>query len=221
MDNTEKRKPKTAIKFAISLNEEQKIAKALILENTISILKGKAGSGKTLLACQVALDLFYNREIEKIVICRPAVSKESLGFLPGTADDKLMPYLQPVLDNFYKLDKKEKIDKLMKDGVIEIIPFAFMRGHTFTNSCIIVDEAQNLIDDFTELVLGRLGLGSKMIICGDISQTDLYHKKDSGLNFLEELAQKIIGFSLIELKTNHRHPIIEQILKVYEKRKIN
>lgn len=215
--NKDKRKPKGDIKFNISLNEEQKAAKKIILENAITHLKGDAGSGKTLLAAQVALDLLFNREIEKIIICRPAVSKEDLGYLPGSADDKLQPYLQPVLDNFYKLCAPEKIDKLFKDNVIQILPFAFMRGHTFTDSYIIVDEAQNLLDEQMELVLERLGFGSKMVVCGDLSQVDLRNKKDSGIAFLTKLSLEVDGFEIVTLKENHRHPIVQDIVNVYKK----
>lgn len=215
--NKSKRVPKGDIKFKLTLNDEQKHAKHVILNAPITVLRGQAGSGKTLLACAVALDLYFKREIEKIVICRPAISKEDIGFLPGSADDKLAPYLQPVVDNFYKLYDKEAIDKLIKEGAIQILPFAFMRGHTFTDSFIIVDEAQNLYSNMMELVIGRLGLGSKLVICGDISQIDLKQKKDSGFIFLNTIEKEVEGFKIVELKHNHRHPIVEQILSVYKK----
>lgn len=218
MNNTEKRKPKSPIKFNIQLNAEQKVAKDIILNNSvITVLKGRAGSGKTILAANCALTLLFNRDIEKIIICRPAISKEDIGFLPGSADDKLQPYLQPVLDNFYLLYNKQKIDELYKEGIIQILPFAFMRGHTFANACVIVDEAQNLVHNMTELVIGRLGLNSKMIICGDVSQIDLKNKKDSGFSFLNTISQEIQEFNSIELLYNHRHPIVEQVLNIYKK----
>ena len=169
------------------------------------------------MSAQVALDLFFKREVEKIIICRPAVAKEDLGYLPGSADDKLAPYLQPVLDNFYKLYDKDKIDKLLKDGIIQILPFAFMRGHTFTNSAICVDEAQNLVDEQMALVLERIGFGSKMMITGDLNQTDLKNKKESGLAFLPKITMEVEGFAMIELKQNHRHPIVQNIVDVYKK----
>jgi phosphate starvation-inducible protein PhoH len=138
--NTQKRKPKGDIKYNIDLNGEQKEAKRLIMENDITVLKGQAGSGKTILSCLIALDLYNKREIEKIIICRPAVSKEEIGFLPGGADDKLQPYIQPIHNNFYKLTNKQKVDEMIKEGVIQMIPLAYMRGHTFQDSFIIVDE---------------------------------------------------------------------------------
>jgi len=217
MENNEKRKPKGDIKFQISLNEEQKIAKSEILTNTITVLKGMAGSGKTLLACQVALDMLFKREIEKIIITRPTVSKEEIGFLPGNMKDKLDPWLAPIYANLYILYNKEKIDKLLEENVIEVLPFAFMRGRTATNSFIIVDEAQNVTDTQMEMVIGRLGIGSKMIICGDTSQIDLKSKKDSGLDFLKKVETEVPLFKIITLHKNHRHPIVPQILDVYKR----
>ena len=214
--NTQKRKPKGDIKYNIDLNEEQKNAKRLILENDITVLKGQAGSGKTLLACLIALDLYNRREIEKIIICRPAVSKEEIGFLPGGADDKLQPYIQPIHNNFYKLTSKQKVDEMIKEGVIQMIPLAYMRGHTFQDSFIIVDETQNLVHTQTELVIGRLGMRSKMVLCGDTSQVDLKNKKESGLSFLSSLDGRVKGFKVITLKENHRHPIVAEVLNIYK-----
>ena len=211
--NLEKRKPKGPVKFNITLNDEQKRAKSVIMNHPVTLLMGEAGSGKTLVACQVALDMLFNREIEQIIICRPAVSTESIGFLPGSADDKLLPYLQPILNNFQTLYNKDHIEKLISNGTIQIIPFAFMRGHTFTNACIIVDEAQNLEFKNSEMVLGRLGLGSKMIICGDTAQIDLESKKRSGIFFLAKLTDKLPDdIGEFQLKLNHRHPSVPKIL---------
>lgn len=213
----DKRKPKGEIKFQISLNEEQKLAKAEILNNTITVLKGMAGSGKTLLACQVALDMLFKRDIEKIVITRPTVSKEEIGFLPGTMKDKLDPWLAPIYSNLYMLYNKEKIDKLLEEGTIEVLPFAFMRGRTMVNSFVIADEAQNITSSQMEMVIGRLGLGSKMVICGDISQIDLKNKKESGFGFLPNIAAEVKGFKIITLHKNHRHPIVPQVLDIYKR----
>ena len=181
---TQKRKPKNPIKFQLQLNEEQKLAKALIVENPVVVLKGMAGSGKTLVAVQAALDMLFSREVEKIVITRPTVAKEELGFLPGDLKEKMDPWLAPIYHNLYMLYGKEKVDKELEQGNIEIVPFAFMRGRTFVNSFVIVDEAQNVTHDQMETVLGRLGKGSKMVICGDLAQIDLKVKKDTGFSFL-------------------------------------
>ena len=215
-ESLEKRKLKNPIKFNLTLNEEQKQAKDIILSNVITVLKGKAGSGKTLLACQVALDLLFKREIKKIIISRPTVSKEEIGFLPGDIKEKMDPWVTPVYQNFYKLYNKDKILKHLAEGEIEILPFAFMRGITFTESFVIVDEAQNVTTPQMEMVLSRLGTDSKMVICGDLMQTDLNSKRDSGFTFLSELAANITGFEIFELRNNHRHSIVDNILKYYQ-----
>jgi len=211
----EKRKPKNPITFKLHLNEEQKQAKQLILENPIILLKGMAGSGKTLVACQVALDLVFKKELERIVITRPTVSKEEIGFLPGDLKEKMDPWLAPIYANLYMLYDKAKIDKMVQDGQIEIVPFAFMRGRTFPDAFVIVDECQNITHGQTEMILGRLGKGGRMVFCGDITQTDLKNKKDSGIGFFTRLEENIKGVKIITLKTNHRHEIVEPILKLY------
>jgi phosphate starvation-inducible PhoH-like protein len=212
----EKKKPKGEIKFQLSLNEEQKEAKQIILDNPVTLIKGMAGSGKTLLACQIALDLVFKKEMEKIIITRPTVSKEEIGFLPGDLKEKMDPWLAPIYSNLYLLYDKDKIDKMVVEGQIEIVPFAFMRGRTFPNCIVIVDECQNITHQQTEMMLGRLGKGGKIIFCGDLSQVDLKSKKDSGISFFTRLEENIKGVRIIVLKKNHRHEIVEPILKIYE-----
>ena len=211
-----KRKPKTPIKFQLQLNEEQKEAKAIIVDNPVTVLKGMAGSGKTLVAVQAALDMLFNKEVESIVITRPTVAKEDIGFLPGDLKEKMDPWLAPIYHNLYLLYGKEKIDREVQKGTIDIVPFAFMRGRTFVNSFVIVDEAQNVTHEQMETVLGRLGKNSKMVICGDIAQIDLKTKKDSGFSFLSRLEENVKGFRVFILKQNHRHDIVAPILKVYQ-----
>lgn len=209
------------IKFNISLNEEQKSAKQILLSNAITILHGKAGSGKTLLACQVALDALNKKEIDKIIITRPTVSKEDIGFLPGDIREKLDPWIQPIYQNFYTLLGKERrglVEQWLNDGTLEIVPVSFMRGITFLNACVIVDEAQNITDEQMEMIVTRLGLGSKMIICGDVSQIDLKHKNDSGFAFITSCAERIEGMVSIELKENHRHKIVDLLIEEYAKK---
>jgi phosphate starvation-inducible PhoH-like protein len=215
LSNLEKRKPKNPVKFKIDLNEEQKSAKAIIFNNPVTLLKGMAGSGKTLVACQTALDMFFKREIEKIVITRPTVAKEDIGFLPGDLKEKMDPWLAPIYANLYMLYNKEGIDKMVQEGHIEIVPFAFMRGRTFPNTFVLVDECQNITHGQTEMMLGRLGKGGKMVFCGDLAQIDLKQKKDSGIGFFVRLEENIKGVQIISLKTNHRHEIVEDILKIY------
>ena len=213
---TQKKKPKNPINFKISLNEEQKEAKKIILENPVNVLRGMAGSGKTLLAVQIALDLLFTREIERIVITRPTVAKEDIGFLPGSLKEKLDPWLAPIYANLEMLYNKEKIEKFLNDGIIEILPFPFMRGRTLVNSCVVVDEAQNVTTGQMEMVIGRLGKGSKMIICGDTTQIDLKNKKDSGLDFLNTVASRVDGVKIITLKQNHRNEVVPKILDIYK-----
>lgn len=214
---SEKRKPKNEIRFNIHLNDEQKEAKRCILENTVTVLKGQAGSGKSLVAVQVALDLLFRKDVEKIIVTRPLVTAgEDTGFLPGGIKDKTDPFTAPVFDNMYRIYNKDKIDKCVAEGQIEVIPFAFMRGRNFSNCIVIVDESQNVTHRQMELVLGRLCNGSKMILCGDTSQIDLKEKKLSGFDFICKNMTDVPGFRVVTLKTNHRHPIVEQILGVYK-----
>lgn len=212
----QKRRPKRPIKFQVQLNEEQKQAKALILDNPITMLKGMAGSGKTLVATQVALDLLFTKQVEKIIITRPTVSKEDIGFLPGDIREKMDPWLAPIYHNLYMLYNKEKIDKELQNGNIEIVPFAFMRGRTFVNSFVIVDEAQNVTHNQMETVIGRLGRGSKMVIAGDLAQIDLKDKRETGFSFLYRVEEQVEGFKTVSLEYNHRHEIVAPILKVYQ-----
>jgi len=207
---------KNPIKFKITLNEEQKEAKAKILENTITMLAGKAGSGKTLLAVQIALDGLLRRHYEKIIITRPTVSKEEIGFLPGDLREKMDPWIQPIYQNMFALYDKDKVEKLIEDGKIEIVPLAFMRGRTFLDSCIIVDEAQNVTHEQMEMIATRIGLRSKMIICGDDHQVDLKSKRESGFRFLYKSMRKIKNAVGITLLQNHRDPIVDDLIQVYE-----
>jgi phosphate starvation-inducible PhoH-like protein len=215
----EKRKPKNPIKFKIELNPEQKEAKARILQNTVTLLAGAAGSGKTLLACQVALEKLFMREVDKIIITRPTVSKEEIGFLPGDLREKMDPWIQPIYQNMFALYDKIKIEKLIEEGTIEIVPLSFMRGRTFLDSVVIVDEAQNVTHEQMEMIVTRIGLRSKMIICGDDIQVDLKNRKDSGFRFLYTAAKKIKNLEAITLKQNHRDPIVEALIEYYESAK--
>jgi len=212
-----KRRPKSPIKYKIQLNDEQKVAKTIILDNAVTVVTGAAGSGKTLLATAVGLDLLFRKEIDKIIITRPAVlAGEDLGFLPGDVAEKMDPWLQPIYQNFYSLYDKGKIDKEMKEGNIQILPLGYIRGLTFTNTFLIADEVQNLTHDQTEALLGRLGHGSKMVLCGDIAQIDLKNKKTSGLSFLRRVEEQVDGFNFVTLQKNHRHSIVQDILDVYK-----
>jgi phosphate starvation-inducible PhoH-like protein len=216
MDTPKKKNIKNEIRFQVSLNEEQKQAKAIILQNKITVIRGGAGSGKSMVAAQVSLDLLFRREVEKVILTRPAVtSGEEIGHLPGDKDAKLAPYTAAIYDNMYRLYKKELIDKHILEGHIEVIPLAFMRGRNLTNCCVVVDEGQNITHRQMELLLGRLCEGSKMIVCGDTAQIDLKDKRQSGFSFICNNLTAVKNFAVVTLKTNHRDPIVEDILKIY------
>ena len=174
MTNKDKTPPKGAIKFSIKLSTEQKNAKAEILKHPFNFIVGKAGSGKTLLACQVALDMFFKRMTNKIIITRPTVSTEDNGFLPGSEKEKMEPWLVPIRSNMRKIyNKPEALERMEKDESIELVSLAHFRGRTFENSVVIIDEFQNLTRSQFRMALGRLGKNSTMIFCGDNQQIDL------------------------------------------------
>ncbi|MHA2084094.1 MAG: PhoH family protein, partial [Candidatus Thorarchaeota archaeon] len=172
--NIEKIPPKGAVKFSITLSEEQKLAKSEVLKHPFNFIVGKAGSGKTLLACQIALDMFFKRTINKIIITRPTVSTEDNGFLPGSEKEKMEPWLVPIRSNMRKVyNKPPVLEKLEQEEDIELVSLAHFRGRTFEDSVIIVDEFQNLTKSQLNMALGRLGKNSTMIFCGDNQQIDL------------------------------------------------
>jgi len=145
LSNKEKTPPKTDIKFSLTLSEEQKQAKTQILDKPFNFILGKAGSGKTLLAVQIALDMFFKRQINKIIITRPTVSNEDNGFLPGSLNEKMEPWLVPIRSNMRKVyNKPDILDKMEKEENIELVSLAHFRGRTFDNAVCIVDEFQNL-----------------------------------------------------------------------------
>lgn len=211
------RKTKVSYPIKISLNEEQKEAKRIILLNDIIVLFGKAGSGKTLLAAQCALDSFRNKKTEQIRITRPTVTDdEGLGFLPGDILQKMEPWLEPIYHNFYRCAEKEEIDKMRLEKAIEISPISFLRGITFLNNFVIVDECQNITKEQMKKIITRIGFGSKIVFCGDMAQVDLKKKFHSGLQYLIEAGQNIPGFATFELKENHRNPIVDKFLDAFQ-----
>jgi phosphate starvation-inducible protein PhoH and related proteins len=212
--NKAKTPPKTSVRFSITLSDEQKQAKQEILSTPFNFVLGKAGSGKTLLACQIALDMFFKRQVEKIVITRPTVSNEDNGFLPGSLEEKLEPWLVPIRSNFQKVyAHKDKLEKMEKDEEIEMVSLSHFRGRTFDDAIIIIDEFQNLTKQQLQMALSRLGRGSVMILCGDTQQIDLKHKNDSAIHEVAKL-QGSKYVSKIILKDNHRHPALDEILSL-------
>tara|TARA_R110001592_G_scaffold45053_14_gene144307 strand:- start:146 stop:808 length:663 start_codon:yes stop_codon:yes gene_type:complete len=212
--NIEKSAPKGNIKFSITLSEEQKSAKQAVLHHPYNFIVGKAGSGKTLLACQVALDMFFKRMINKIIITRPTVSTEDNGFLPGSEKEKMEPWLVPIRSNMRKVYNKPLIlEKMEKDETIELVSLAHFRGRTFENSVVIIDEFQNLTRAQLRMALGRLGKGSTMIFCGDNQQIDLKDKNYSSIVDVSKISDSPFVYKRI-LTDNHRHPAIDSVFEM-------
>ena len=181
---------------------------------------GPAGTGKSYLAVAKAVQFLKKGNIEKIILSRPAVEAgENLGFLPGDMKDKVDPYLRPIYDALYEMMPFELVEKKIHEGIIEIAPVAFMRGRTFKNSFIIIDEAQNTSSIQMKMILTRLGHGSKMIINGDLTQIDIKYLNDSGLNTAQKklINLKNIKFVNLNKKDVVRHKIVSDIINAYEK----
>tara|TARA_R100000030_G_scaffold20094_2_gene14428 strand:+ start:1929 stop:2591 length:663 start_codon:yes stop_codon:yes gene_type:complete len=212
--NIEKTPPKGAVKFSITLSEEQKSAKQAMFHHPYNFIVGKAGSGKTMLACQVALDMFFKRMINKIIITRPTVSTEDNGFLPGDEKEKMEPWLVPIRSNMKKVYNKPAIlEKMEADENIELVSLAHFRGRTFENSVVIVDEFQNLTRSQLGMALGRLGKGSTMIFCGDNQQIDLKDKNYSAIHDMAKIVESEYVYKRI-LHDNHRHPAIDEVFEM-------
>lgn len=215
-DNITKPIPKGKIKFTISLSEEQKIAKSNILKHPFNFITGNAGSGKTLLACQIALDMFFSRQVNKIVITRPTVSNEDNGYLPGSLNEKMEPWLVPIRFNMRKVyNKPALLERMEKEEKIELVSLSHFRGRTFDNSVIIVDELQNLTKSQLKMVIGRIGKGSTMILTGDPRQVDLKFNNDSAIHEISRLRSSKYVFSVI-LEDNHRHEALAEVLKLLQ-----
>mgnify|MGYP003131568189 CR=1 FL=1 len=214
IDNKQKRKPKGSVKFNITLSEEQKRAKENIINHAFSFIIGKAGSGKTLLAVQVALDMFFKRQYSKIIITRPTIATEDNGFLPGTEKEKLEPWLVPIMSNMRKVyNKADKIQKMVDDGDIELVSLSHFRGRTFDDSVVIIDEFQNLTKSQLRMALGRLGRDSIMIFCGDNQQIDLKDQNYSAIQDVSKIKDSEFVFKVV-LEDNHRHKAIDDVLEL-------
>jgi len=213
-ENIRKVPPKGKIKFDITLSEEQKLAKTAILYHPYNFIMGKAGSGKTLLAVQIALDMFFTRQVNKIVITRPTVSNEDNGYLPGSLNEKMEPWLVPIRSNMRKVYNKPAIlEKMEKDENIELVSLSHFRGRTFEHSIVIVDEFQNLTKSQLGMVLGRLGKGSTMILTGDPQQIDLKFSNDSAIHDVPKLKDSQYVYST-QLRDNHRHEALDELLRL-------
>jgi len=213
-ENKDKNPPKGNIKFSISLSDEQKSAKSEILRHPFNFVVGKAGSGKTLLAVQIALDSFFKRMVNKIVITRPTVSNEDNGFLPGSLDEKMEPWLVPIRSNMRKVyNKPDILAKMESEENIELVSLTHFRGRTFDDAIVVIDEFQNLTKQQLQMVLSRLGKQSTMILCGDMQQIDLKHKNDSAIHEVAKLQGSEYVTKII-LKDNHRHPALDDVLSL-------
>lgn len=191
-----------------------------INKNSVVFGVGPAGTGKTYLAVAIAVSAYKNKQIEKIILTRPAVEAgERLGFLPGDLQSKVDPYLRPLYDALSEMFGLENYQKLMEKGVIEVAPLAYMRGRTLNNAFIILDEAQNCTKEQMKMFLTRMGEGSRMVITGDVTQIDLPDGKTSGLKHAVSILQGIEGIAICNLtyKDVVRHPLVMQIIKAYTK----
>src|SRR6185295_11056118 len=181
---------------------------------------GPAGTGKTFLAVAAAAGALADKNVKRIVLCRPAVEAgERLGFLPGDIAEKVNPYLRPLYDSLYDIIGFEKVEKMIERSVIEIAPLAFMRGRTLNDSFVILDEAQNATSEQMRMFLTRLGFGSKCVVTGDITQTDLPSGARSGLREARELLSGTEGIAFCGFTDEDvvRHPLVQKIIVAYEK----
>ena len=199
----------------LQLNEEQKEAKRLIIENQIVVITGRAGSGKSLVCAQAALDFLKKKQVECIYNTRAAIEVgKSLGFLPGALSEKFDPYMEALVENLIKCcSDKSEVPKLIEDGKVKALPVQFIRGKT-VDDILIVEEAQNLTKGEMLAILTRLGKNGKIVINGDNEQTDIKSSTGeiSGLNYVIELSKKIEEIKWIKLATNHRSDLVGKIL---------
>ncbi len=192
----------------------------LITSRDITFGIGPAGTGKTYLAVAAAVNAFRKKEVERIILTRPAVEAgEKLGFLPGDLQDKVDPYLRPLYDALFDIMGIENFLKNVEKQLIEVAPLAYMRGRTIDSSFIILDEAQNTTNEQMKMFLTRLGYGSKAVITGDITQIDLPEGKKSGLKTVTKILKDVegIGFMFFDTSDIVRHKLVQEIIKAYEK----
>jgi phosphate starvation-inducible PhoH-like protein len=198
----------------------QRVYLDLMANNDIVFAAGPAGTGKTYLAMAAAVAALKQREVERIVLARPAVEAgERLGFLPGSLTEKVNPYLRPLYDALFDLMGMDQAGKLIETGKIEVAPLAFMRGRTLNRAFVILDEAQNTTREQMKMFLTRLGFRSQAVITGDVTQTDLPAQKESGLIHATRLLAGIDGIGVVRLTAVDvvRHPLVQAIVRAYDK----
>ncbi|MEY3649370.1 MAG: hypothetical protein RL370_73 [Actinomycetota bacterium] len=191
-----------------------------IEDHTITFGIGPAGTGKTYLAMAKAVSALQAKKVNRIILTRPAVEAgEHLGFLPGTLNEKIDPYLRPLFDALHDMIDIETIPRMLQSGIIEVAPLAYMRGRTLNDAFIILDEAQNTTPEQMKMFLTRLGFGSKMVITGDVTQIDLPNGQHSGLRVVRDILKGIDDIAFLELTAEDvvRHRLIGDIVKAYDK----
>ncbi len=189
-------------------------------EHTITFGIGPAGTGKTYLAMAKAVAALQSREVNRIILTRPAVEAgEHLGFLPGTLSEKIDPYLRPLFDALHDMIDQDSIPRLMQTGIIEVAPLAYMRGRTLNDAFIILDEAQNTSPEQMKMFLTRLGFGSRMVITGDVTQMDLPSGAKSGLKVIRDILNDVDDIAFIELSSQDvvRNTLVGEIVEAYGK----
>ena len=207
-------------KGAISPKTEgQKAYVNIVQKNDVVFSIGPAGTGKTFIAVAFAVAALENHEVDRIILCRPAVEAgESLGFLPGDLKEKVDPYLAPLYDSLRTLFAENKLSQLLERKTIEVVPLAYMRGRTLDSAYMILDEAQNATVMQMKMFLTRLGIGSRAIITGDVTQIDLQRRSDSGLVQVASILKDVEGIGFVMLDQNDvvRHPLVMKIIQAYD-----
>ena len=222
--NSEIRVPEIVIHYGnkgaiVPKTKGQEAYVKIVRKNDVVFSIGPAGTGKTFLAVALAVAALENHEVDRIILCRPAVEAgESLGFLPGDLKEKVDPYLAPLYDSLRRMLPENKLTKLFEQKTIEVIPLAYMRGRTLDSAYMILDEAQNATLMQMKMFLTRLGIGSRAIVTGDITQIDLQRRTDSGLVQVSNILNNVEGIGFVTLDCNDvvRHSLVMKIIQAYD-----
>ena len=200
-------------------SSNQKLYMEAIEKHDMTFAVGPGGSGKTYLAVAMAVSALLTKQVDRIILARPAVEAgERLGFLPGTLQQKIDPYMRPLYDALYEMIDADKLERFLEKGIVEVAPLAFMRGRTLNDSFVILDEAQNTTSEQMKMFLTRLGFNSKAVITGDVTQIDLPSGRRSGMVEALEVVGRIPGIAFINFNERDvvRHNLVQQIIKAYD-----